>query len=109
MGPWGIPRILLGVQVLLGFWHYEYMAAAIDDFAGINLHRNAPASDVHVRIHRIRAVYHNEAEDCDFPTEHDTTMTTIHSNEFHNGLHQTVLLSLVHRSSWDHIHTPTQR
>ena len=50
-----------------GFWHYEYIVAAIDDFAGINLHRNAPLTDFSVIIHRVREVYHDETQDFVFP------------------------------------------
>ena len=54
MNPRGVLGIMLGFKVLPGgFWHYEYQVAAIDDFAGINLHRNAPATDFSVRIHRL--------------------------------------------------------
>ena len=68
ISPRGVPGIILGFQVLPGgFWHYEYQVAAIDDFAGINLHRNAPATDFSVRIHRVREVYHDETQDFVFP------------------------------------------
>ena len=68
MNPRGVPDIMLGFQVLPGgFWNYEYQVAAIDDFAGINLHRNAPATDVGVRIHRVREVYHDKAQNFVFP------------------------------------------
>ena len=74
--PTGVPGIMLGFQVLPGgLWHYEYQVAAIDDFAGVNLHRDAPATDFKVRIHRVREVYHDETQDFVFPLkakyEHD--------------------------------------
>ena len=59
---------MLGFQVLpVGFSHYEYQVAAIDDCAGINLHRKAPATDFSVIIHRVREVYHDETQDFVFP------------------------------------------
>ena len=68
MGPVGVTWIILGFQILPpGLSHYKYTVAAINDFAEINLHRNAPGTDFHARIHRVREAYHLEADDFEFP------------------------------------------
>ena len=41
----------------------EYLVAAVQDFAGVNLHGDAPATDFNVRIQRVQEVYHNESDD----------------------------------------------